>query len=84
MKGGGNAGTWVLFRARAVCAALLALIMAASVAVAGEFDPRLLPARPSYARSARCAAVRIAMPSGTHALPGSNRISPRPADIPMG
>ncbi|WP_306424506.1 hypothetical protein [Methylobacterium oxalidis] len=69
--------------ARAACAVLLALGIAGPVA-AGGYDPRILPAKPRYARNAACSDVTIAMPPATHRLPGSNRISPQPADIPVG
>ncbi|MEA1832069.1 hypothetical protein U8607_08235 [Methylobacterium durans] len=69
--------------ARASGVVLLALLTAAPAA-AEAVDPRILPAKPHYARNAACSPVTIAMPPSTHRLPGSNRISPRPADIPVG
>ncbi len=60
----------------------LAALLVALAGPAGAGD--LLPASPRYARSPGCPNVTIAMPPATHALPGGVRISPRPADIPVG
>ncbi|PIU05879.1 MULTISPECIES: hypothetical protein [Methylobacterium] len=63
----------------------LAAALAVVPAGAGErVDPRLLPARPAYARNPACAPVRIPMPPSTHALPGNVGLSPKPAEIPVG
>ncbi|KQO70494.1 hypothetical protein ASF22_17080 [Methylobacterium sp. Leaf87] len=70
-------------RARAACGALL-LLATGSAAPAQAPDPRILPAQPAYARNAACAPLRIAMPPGTHRLPGDALISPKPAEIPIG
>lgn len=68
----------------AACAALLLLFAVGSASSAQGFDPRILPAAPRYTRNAQCGAVQIAVPPSTHRLPGSNLISPKPADVPVG
>jgi hypothetical protein len=68
----------------AVCAALLALLTIGPASAANGPDPRILPASPRYTRNPQCGSVQIAMPPSTHRLPGSNLISPRPSDIPVG
>ena len=79
VKRAGRAGN-----VRSACGALLLLLVAGSAAPAQGVDPRILPATPRYVRNAACAPVRIAMPPGTHRLPGGPLISPRPAEIPVG
>ncbi|MDR7039907.1 hypothetical protein J2X36_004685 [Methylobacterium sp. BE186] len=81
----GDRGTgWALGRAACALSLTLAMSLAALAARAEAFDPRILPAKPRYVRNAACRPVTIPMPPATHRLPGSNRISPRPADIPVG
>src|SRR3954452_17509623 len=71
-------------KVQAACAALVLLLTAVSASSVERPDPHILPASPRYVRNAQCDAVQITMPPSTHRLPGSNLISPKPADVPVG
>ena len=71
-------------KVQAACAALLLLLTRVPASSIEGLDPHILPASPRYMRNAQCDAVQISMPPSTHRLPGSNLISPKPTDVPVG
>jgi len=57
------------------CSTLITPVMAA--------DNNLLPKSVFYARNSNCSDVNIRMPPSTHSAAEGNRISPRPAEMPL-
>lgn len=62
---------------------LLGLFIGAAPASAQDFDRRILPRAPVYARNATCAPVSLSMPKSRHAAINGNLVCPTPADMPL-